>query len=257
MKFRNRIVLTFCALVVLAGCASTKVTEQSKPTSLKLARPKHIWIYDFVATPSDRPANSDVAVEKEPQTPEQIETGRHLGTQIAVELAAKLQEMGLPGYVATTTTAPQINDIVIRGYLVSIDQGSTAKRLAIGFGAGSSELTTVVEGYVMTAKGLHKLGFGHVEAGGGKTPGAAVPAVVAIAAGNPVGLIVTSGMKIYGEASGSAKIQARAKSTADEIAEQLKIRAEKQGWISASNSVDGIGRAYRVAMGIETEVTLA
>jgi Domain of unknown function (DUF4410) len=256
MKFRNRIVLTLCALVVIAGCASTKVTEQSQPTKLKLARPKHIWIYDFVATPNDKPANSDVAVEKERQTPEQIEAGRQLGAQIALELAAKLQEMGLPGYVATSTTAPQINDIVIRGYLVSIDQGSAAKRLTIGFGAGSSELTTVVEGYVMTSHGLHKLGFGHVESGGGKTPGAAVPAVVAIAAGNPVGLIVTSGMKIYGEASGSAKIQARAKSTADEIAEQLKVRAQAQGWISAANSFDGVRKKYQVAIGIEMKLAM-
>jgi len=140
--------------------------------------------------------------------------------------------MGLPGIVATSGTSPQINDIVIRGYLVSIDQGSAVKRLAIGFGSGSSELTTVVEGYVMTPQGLHKLGFGHVASGGSKTPGAAVPAVVAIASGNPVGLIVSSGMKIYGEASGNAKIEGRAEATADEIADQLKIRAQHQGWIS-------------------------
>jgi hypothetical protein len=106
------------------------------------------------------------------------------------------------------------------------------KRLAIGFGSGSSELTTVVEGYVMTPQGLHKLGFGHVAAGGSKMPGAAVPAVVAIASGNPVGLIVSSGMKIYGETSGNAKIEGRAKATADEVADQLKLRAQHQGWIS-------------------------
>lgn len=145
MKYRNRIVLSIFALVAIAGCASTKVTEQSSPTTLKLARPDHIWVYDFVATPSDVPTDSDVAVADEPQTPEQVELGRQLGADIAKELAHKLQEMGLPGIVATSGTSPQINDIVIRGYLVSIDQGSAVKRLAIGFGSGSSELTTVVE----------------------------------------------------------------------------------------------------------------
>lgn len=84
----------------------------------------------------------------------------------------------------------------------------------------------------MTPQGLHKLGFGHVASGGSKTPGAAVPAVVAIASGNPVGLIVSGGMKIYGEASDNAKIEGRAEATADEIADQLKIRAQYQDWIS-------------------------
>jgi hypothetical protein len=35
----------------------------------------------------------------------------------------------------------------------------------------------------------------------------------------------------YGELSGSAKIQGRAKQTAKEIADQLKIRFKEEGWI--------------------------
>jgi hypothetical protein len=38
-------------------------------------------------------------------------------------------------------------------------------------------------------------------------------------------------MKVHGEASGSSTIEGRAKPTADEIAAQLKVAAEKQGWI--------------------------
>ena len=59
-----------------------------------------------------------------------------------------------------------------------------------------------------------------------------MPAVVAAATANPIGLIVVSGTKIYGEVSGSSKVQGRAKKTADEIAEQLRIRFQEQGWIS-------------------------
>jgi hypothetical protein len=53
-----------------------------------------------------------------------------------------------------------------------------------------------------------------------------------IATGNPAGLIVSSGMKIYGEESGSSKVEGRAKQTAQEIADQLKIRFQQQGWIA-------------------------
>ena len=119
-----------------------------------------------------------------------------MGADIAKDLAQNLQEMGLPGIVATSGTSPQINDIVIRGYLVrSIKETRKAPcyRIRLGF----IRADDCGQGYVMTPQGLHKLGFGHVASGGSKTPGAAVPAVVAIASGNPVGLIVSSGMKIY------------------------------------------------------------
>jgi hypothetical protein len=48
------------------------------------------------------------------------------------------------------------------------------------------------------------------------------PAAVVIATGNPIGLIVVGGMRIYGEASGKSTIEGRAKATADAIAEHSK-----------------------------------
>ena len=41
-----------------------------------------------------------------------------------------------------------------------VREGSTAKRVAIGFGAGASELGVAVEGYQMTAQELRRLGWG-------------------------------------------------------------------------------------------------
>ena len=38
-------------------------------------------------------------------------------------------------------------------------------------------------------------------------------------------------MKLYGEASGSSKVEGRAKDTAKEIADVLKQRFQEQGWI--------------------------
>jgi len=233
MKSRDHIVLCLLVLVAVAGCASTKVTERQQLETGQIARPNNIWVYDFVATPADAPTDSNVAaVQGTPQTPEEIDIGRQLGAQIAKELVADIQGMGLPAQEAGAGTSPQVGDIVIRGYLLSIQQGSEAKRLAIGFGTGASELKTAVEGFQMTSQGLRKLGSGTVEAGGSKTPGAALGVVGLVASGNPAGLIVSSGMKIYGEESGSAKVEGRAKQTAQEIADQLKIRFQQQGWIA-------------------------
>jgi hypothetical protein len=38
-------------------------------------------------------------------------------------------------------------------------------------------------------------------------------------------------MKLHDEATGASTIEGRAKSTADEIAAELKVAAQKQGWI--------------------------
>jgi len=93
-------------------------------------------------------------------------------------------------------------------------------------------LRTAVEGYQMTAQGLRKLGSGTVDSGGGKSPGAALGVVGLVATGNPARLIVSTGMKVYGEASGSSKVEGRAKQTAKEIADVLRQRFEQQGWIN-------------------------
>ena len=222
------------AMVVVAGCASTKI-ERDPVVTGKLPRPNNILVYDFSATPADVPAESALAgqpdLDTTPQTAEQIATGRQLGAQIAAELVEQIRAMGMPAERASAGTKPQINDIVIRGYLLSINEGSEAKRVAIGFGSGASELRTAVEGFQMTAQGLRKLGSGTVDAGGSKGPGAGVGVVGLIATGNPAGLIISTGMKAYGEYSGSAKVEGRAKQTAKEIADVLKQRFQEQGWI--------------------------
>jgi hypothetical protein len=235
MKSTYFYILSFIALVALAGCAKTKVTDRDQVVAGQLPRPNQIWVYDFAATSADVPAESALAgrhsQHSKPQTAEQIATGRKLGAEIAAHLVAEIRAMGMPAKRASTGTTAQINDIVIRGYLVSVDKGNAAERVAIGLGAGSSELKTAVEGFQMTSQGLRKLGSGELDASGGKSPGGAVGAAVLLATHNPLGLIVSTGVKVYGEESGKSKIEGRADQSAKEIAEQLKKRFEEEGWI--------------------------
>lgn len=239
MQFFMRMICCTLACVVAAGCASTTVTgrEMLVPEKEKLHRPGHVWVYNFAATPADLPADSTLAVQQAehptPQTDEQIAVGRQVGNAIATELVEEIRAMGLPGQRASTFTKPQVNDLVIRGYLLSINEGDATKRVAIGFGSGSSELLTAVEGFQMTAQGLRKIGSGTLESSGGKTPGGAVGLAGLIITGNPAGLIVSGGMKAYGEYSGSSKIEGRAKATAKEIADKMRPRFEQQGWIKS------------------------
>jgi hypothetical protein len=74
-------------IAVAGGCASTSVSQQTPVVQGKLPRPNQIWVYDFVARPSDVPADSSISgavgAPATPLTPEEIETGRQLGALIA------------------------------------------------------------------------------------------------------------------------------------------------------------------------------
>jgi len=235
MKFPSRIVLCLFVFALITGCASNKVAERQEYKGGKIPRPAHIWVYDLAATPADVPVNSALAGQTvehaTPQTAEQIEAGRRAGSIVAAQLVEEIQNMEMPAKHASTETQPQINDLVIRGYLLSVDEGDATKRVAIGFGSGASEISVAVEGFQMTAQGLRKLGGGQLDSGGSKSPGSALGVVGAVATANPAGLIVGTGVKVYGEYSGSSKMEGRAKEAAKEIAAALKPKFQQQGWI--------------------------
>lgn len=81
-----------------------------------MPKPDHIIICGFTADPADVPANSPFAAQlaaAPPMTPEEEELSRKLGAEVAKELVADLQGIGLPAVAAEGQPPPQVNDIVI------------------------------------------------------------------------------------------------------------------------------------------------
>ena len=236
----NKYIAYLLALAVTAGCASTTVSNREQTVSGTIPRPAQIWVYDFAATPAEVPPESSLAgqatANAAPPTAQQIADARKLGAEIATQLVQEIIGMGMPAAVASAATRPQLNDLIIEGSLLSVQQGSAAERVTIGFAAGESELKVAVEGFQMTPSGLRKLGSGDVGSTGNKTPGMGAGLASMIATHNPAGLIVTTGMKVYGEESGSNTIQGRAKQIAKEIGDALQKRFQQQGWISGSTT---------------------
>jgi hypothetical protein len=233
MKSLGRAVAYVLTLVILAGCSSTKITDRQAYEGAKLAKPDRIIVHDFTADPADVPPESDFAdkLGAAPPASEQA-AARKLGSQVAQELVADLRKMGLPAVAAAGQPAPQVDDIVLRGYFITINEGSATERVLVGFGEGDAELHSAVEAYQMTPQGLRLLGHGQVQSGGGGSmPGVIVPLAVVAATANPIGLVVGGAAKLTGEATGSGTIEGAAKRTAEAISAQLKIAAEQQGWI--------------------------
>jgi hypothetical protein len=235
MRKLGRFGVALVVVAAVAGCASSKVSNrQSDVGNERIARPDHIWVHDFTVNANDLPAGSGigapVAGEVAP-TAEDIETGRKLGAEIAKKLTTKIRAMGLPAAIADSETTPNVGDIAIYGYFASIDEGSTTKRLVVGFRSGKADLKTCVEGYLVTQSGLRKLGSGEIDSGGGKTPGLLLPIAVTVATANPVGILVGGAVKASGELSGRNTIEGAADRTATQIASELQTAFKKQGWI--------------------------
>lgn len=233
---RNKVVASLIAMTMAAGCASTKDTNQQSLVTGQIPRPGQIWVYNFAATPADVPPHSALAGQSSqpaaPPTAQQIAEAQKLGSEIATQVVQEIVGMGMSGAVASSATRPKLNDLVIEGTLLSVQQGSADERVVVGLGAGGSELKVAVEGFQMTTTGLRKLGSGDLDATGNKTPGSAVGLASLIATHNPAGFIVSTGMKVYGEKSGSDTIEGRAKQIAKQIGDTLKKRFQEQGWIS-------------------------
>ena len=225
------------ALITLAGCSSTKVIARDEYQGKeRLPRPDRILVYDFSATPDGIPPDSPLASQVElpdpPPTAEELEVGRQLGIAVATELVKDIQEMGLPAARAFDQPPPRPGELVLKGFFLSVEEGSAVKRVLIGFGSGSAELKTFVEGYWMTDHGLQLLGSGEIESGSfGGGPGVIVPIAVTIATANPIGLVVGGVVKAGTEIAGTQKIGASGERTAEEIAKELKPKFVQHGWI--------------------------
>jgi hypothetical protein len=145
----HRVAVYVLALIALAGCAQTRVTSLQPYEGERIARPNRIIVHDFATTPADVPAGPAVGGQypepTTPQTAKEIEVGRQLGAQVAKELVAEINGMGLPAVQAAGQPPPLTGDIVIMGYFESVDSGSLAKRIVLGFGSGSAHLNTSVE----------------------------------------------------------------------------------------------------------------
>ena len=157
MKSRRRVVLCLFALVFLAGCGSSvKVTDSENLVTEKIPRPNHILVYNFAATPADAPELANqYAADATPQTAEQIQLGRQLGAQIASEVAAAFRAMGLPADAVPIGTPLEMNDIVFKGYLISIPRtglrGGLTGRQVNTMDEETGEVQSEVE--VMKARG--------------------------------------------------------------------------------------------------------
>lgn len=227
--------LAWLLAFAIAGCGSTKISNQERYEGERLARPARIWVHDFAAAADDLPdwsvAAGEYAGRQATASAEELEAARALGVHMTTELIARIDGMGLEAERADSAARPAAGDLVIVGFLGSVDEGSGFKRVVVGFGSGSAEVTSHVEAYLATETGYRKLGSGDASSGKSRAPGAIVPLAVTVATANPIGLLIMTPIKVGTELSGRNKAEGVGKRMADAVADRLAERFEEQGWI--------------------------
>ena len=106
----TRIALCLFALMLVGGCASTKVSDLQEYEGQRLPRPGRIIVHDFAGTPADIPAGSAMAGRYSsytvPQSPDDIAAGRQLGAAVAKELIAEIRRLGPARGAGRRSTSP-------------------------------------------------------------------------------------------------------------------------------------------------------
>jgi hypothetical protein len=120
--------------------------------------------------------------------------------------------------------------VLIKGQLISIDEGNRTERVVVGLGAGRSDVRADVQVYEVTAAGRQLVDTVEVNAKSGLTPGMAETMGVGGLTGHLlVATAVSGGLHVVSESIG-ADVVADADRAAKGIAKQLARLFAEQGW---------------------------
>ncbi len=237
--FCKKILPLGCALV-LAGCAGATVSQESTSAPVTNARPQQIVVYPFATNPSEVTLNQGPLqrvfrnVSGANADAEQSKIADETAEDVCQQVAAALNQKGYSALCQKRgVPAGTGNILVIDGQFTKIDEGNTARRLVIGFGAGAASLDTSV--YVVQPApdgGQRQILSFDTHADSGKMPGAAVTGPVGAAGGASAGVAAGASVAMGGAKTYSSSMGYLGGKTADQIVQSLVNYFAAQGWAS-------------------------
>jgi hypothetical protein len=231
--------LTFMVLAIAVGCGPTNV-KQEKMSVTQLPRPDHILVYDFAVSPDevklDKGLSADLMRKYEAhkgtsRTAEEIKVGHKVADALAEELVKKIRGYGLMAERAFGLPSAKGKVLMVKGQLLSIDEGNRTERVAIGLGAGRTSVQANVQLYEMTPEGKQEVDTLRGTAKSGRKPGMGEMMGLGAIAGHLLASTVVSGALAGGTEMTSATVEADGKRLAENIASDLGKFFVDQGWI--------------------------
>ena len=231
--------LFFVALAIATGCAPTNVQQQGM-TLTQLPRPDVILVYDFAVSPDEVRLDTGLSAEMMQKyaqykgaspTAQEIKLGHKVAEAVADELVKKIRSYGLWAERGFGYPYGKGKVLMVKGQFVSIDQGNRTERVAVGLGAGRSDVQANVQVYELTPQGLQQVDSMRADAKSGYKPGMAEMMGAGAIAGHLLMSTVVSGAVAGVSEMTSATVEADGKRMADKIAVDLGSFFVNQAWI--------------------------
>jgi hypothetical protein len=233
--------LTLMVLTVAAACAPTNVQQQpTDMTATQLAKPTLILVYDFAVSPDevklDTGLSADIMQKYEEhkgmtRTAEEIKVGHKVADALSEELVKKIRSFGLWAERGFGYPYGKAKDLMIKGQLLSIDEGNRTERVVIGLGAGRTSIQANAQVYEMTPQGLQEVDSLRGSGKSGFKPGMGEMMGLGAITGHLLASTVVSGALAAGTEMTTATVEADAKRLAEKIAADLGKFFVDQGWI--------------------------
>ncbi len=223
------------ALAGLAGCARTSA-ENVNVLAVGLPRPQMIYVHDFAVSADTVALDSALGARalemaKGTATEDRIKIGQEIARIVTTNLVDEIRQRGLPAAVAPGAAPVPGPSLSVEGQYLSVDEGNRLKRMVVGFGAGASEVRTLVQVYETTNEGRRLVEDFYVTVLSPRKPGLGPMAGAGAAAGRAAASAATSaGISVLG--ARSQTVEADAKHAAEEIAKVLAKFFAEQGWIA-------------------------
>jgi Domain of unknown function (DUF4410) len=241
MMRRIMMSMGLCLLVgALSGCGSDTDAEVTNKMSKKdrkdLPEPTQILVYDFAVSPGEIPADSAAAgrlqgASDDPNSNAQrVQLEHQIAAVVAEKLVEELQDLDLPARRWSGPAPVGTGIYTIEGQFVTIDEGNAAARMIVGFGAGGTEIKTLVQAYAVEPTGKRLLAEATVDSESSSAPGiAATLPVGAAISGIATAAAINTGVGMVRELN--TDVREGAEDTATAIVELMEPGMEKLGWI--------------------------
>lgn len=212
---------------LVVSCASVNTNGIRRHTGRRLPPPRAVVIYDFEPTGASigLQANNGTGDGEGGLSVDELANRREVGRVLADVLAKELEERGILASRKNGPIGVPPESMAIGGQILTVDDGSRAKRVFIGFGVGKSRMTSAAQLYALTAAGPDIVWEYQNTTASGSRPGilTTLPIGIAVQGVTVLLLVVNGGLSTMGELSSSSTSGAKrmAKELANAVEETL------------------------------------
>ena len=205
-----------------------------------MPRPQVVVVQDFAVAPGEVQLDPGISGTIDetlggnagaPATGKAREVGRQVAGAMADKLVTEIRDLGLRAERGQGLPPGVSSGFVIGGQFVAIDQGSRTERVAIGLGAGRSDVRVRAQVFEVTLQGRTLADEIEVDAKSGLAPGMAETMGAGALAGHLVASTLVSGGVQLADESLGASVVADSDRAAKGIAKQLAAFFGGQGWL--------------------------